>query len=49
MSHSVCPSREQLEHKRKINTEEKAKVVAAVLGTELIQFLATLAILHQDD
>ena len=25
------------------------KVVVAVWGTELIQFLATLAILHQDD
>ena len=30
-------------------TEAKAKVVAAVWGTELIQFLAVLAILHQDD
>ena len=30
-------------------TEEKAKVVAAVLWTECIQFLAALAILHQDD
>ena len=28
---------------RRINTEEKAKVV---WGTEIIQFLATLAILH---
>ena len=36
-------------HRRRINTEEKAKVVAAVWGTELIQFLAALAILHQDD
>ena len=27
-------------------TEEKAKVVAAAWGTELIQFLAALAILH---
>ena len=32
----------------KIKTEEKAKVVAAVWGTELIQFLAALAFLHQD-
>ena len=32
-----------------INTEEKAKVVAADYGTELIKFLAALAILHQDD
>ena len=30
-------------------TEAKAKVVAAVWGTELIQFLAVLAILLQDD
>ena len=27
-------------------TVEKAKVVAAVLGTELLQYLAALAILH---
>ena len=36
-------------HRRRIKTEEKAKVVAAVWGTELIQFLGTLAILHTDD
>ena len=30
-------------------TEEKAKVVAAVWGTECIPFLAVLAVLHQDD
>ena len=36
-------------HRRRITTEEKAKVVAAVWGTELIRFLAMLAILHQDD
>ena len=30
-------------------TEEKAKVVAASWGTELLQFLAQLANLHQDD
>ena len=35
--------------RKKLTTEEKAKVVAAVWGTELIQFLAALAILHQDD
>ena len=29
--------------------KEKANVVAAVLGTELIQFLDALAIFHQDD
>ena len=33
-------------HRRRINTEEKAKVVAAVCGTEFIKFLAALAILH---
>ena len=31
----------------RIYTEEKAKVVAAAWGTELLQFLAALAILHQ--
>ena len=35
-------------HRRRIYTEEKAKVVAAVWGTELIQFLATLQIYRQD-
>ena len=34
---------------RRIKTEEKAKVVAAVRGTEFIQLLATRAISHQDD
>ena len=36
-------------YKKRINTEEKAKVVAAVWGTERIQFLAALAVLHWDD
>ena len=31
-----------------MNTEEKAKVVAADWRTELIQFFAPLAIFHQD-
>ena len=35
--------------RRGIQTEQKAKVVAAVLGTTLIQFFAALTILHQDD
>ena len=35
--------------RRRINTEEKTKVVAAVCGTQFIQFLATLDILHEDD
>ena len=33
------------EHRRSIYTEEMAKVVAAILGKEFIQFLAALAIL----
>ena len=36
-------------HRRRINTEEKAKVVAAVWGTEFLQFLAALAVFHYDD
>ena len=32
--------------RRRINTEEKAKAVAAVCGTEFIQFLAAQAVLH---
>ena len=35
-------------HIRRVKTEEKAKVVAAVWGTEFIQFLAALAVFHQD-
>ena len=38
-----------LHHRRRICREEKAKVVDASWGTELVQFLAVLAILHQDD
>ena len=33
-------------HRRRINTEEKAKDVAAAWGTELIKFVTILAILH---
>ena len=33
-------------HRKRINTEERAMVVAAVWGTAFIQFLAVLAILH---
>ena len=36
-------------HRRRIYTKEKAKVVEAVWGTEFIELLAELAILHQDD
>ena len=32
-------------HRRRIKTEEKAKVVASVWGEEFIQFLAALAVL----
>ena len=35
--------------RRGTDTEEKAKVVAAAWGTELIKFLAALPILHQAD
>ena len=38
-----------LTHRRRINTEEKAKVVAVVYRTEYIKFFAVLAVLHQDD
>ena len=31
-------------HQRRINTKEKAKVVASVWGTEYIQFLAALTV-----
>ena len=39
------------EHRRRIKTYKKANVVAAVGGGggEFSQFLATLAILYQDD
>ena len=33
----------------KIKTEGKAKVVTAACGTEFIQFIATLVILHKID
>ena len=33
----------------RIHTEEKKKVVAAVLGTSFVKFLATLDIFQQDD
>ena len=35
--------------RRRIYTEEKAKVVAAVWGLEFIQFLAALAVMQKDD
>ena len=39
----------ELLKRKMIDTEEKAKVVAAVWGTEFIQFLAAAAILHWDE
>ena len=42
LGESVC-------HRRRIYTEEKAKVVSAVWGTDFIHFLAVLAVLYQDD
>ena len=36
-------------HRRRIYTEENVKVVVAAWGTELLQFLAALAILHQGE
>ena len=36
-------------HRRRIKTEAKAKVVAAVWGTEINQYLAIPVILYQDD
>ena len=35
-----------LAQRRRINTEDKAKVVVAVWGTELIQFLSVIATLY---
>ena len=40
-----CPNGIAPEHRRKIKTEEKAKVVASVWGAEIVQFLAALAVL----
>ena len=34
------------DHRRRIKTEERAKVVVAVWGAEFIEFFAALAILH---
>ena len=36
-------------HRRRIDTQEKPNVGATVWGTEFIQLLAMLPILHQDD
>ena len=48
--HCTVYSRLGILHRSRNYTEDKAKVVAAVWGTECIKFLATLAVvLHQDD
>ena len=47
MSCSFCVQR--LNNSRRIKTEEKTKVVAAVWGTDQIPFLASLVIFHKDD
>ena len=47
---TLAPSKSQKwHHSRRMHTEEKAKVVAAVWGTDFIQFWAALAVLLQDD
>ena len=43
---SPIPDHNLTHHHLVINTEEKAKVVAAVWGTDIIKFLAALAIVH---
>ena len=43
---SAWQCKEIVYHRRRIKTEEKAKVVAAVWRTELFQFVAALDILH---
>ena len=35
-------------HRRRIKTDDKEEVAAAAWGAKLIQFLAALAILHQE-
>ena len=46
---TVYSRRKDITYKRRIYTEEKAKVVAASWGAELFQFFAAFAILHQDE
>ena len=45
----LASSRDWYSQRRRIQTEEKGKVVAVVRGTELIQCFFALAILRQDD
>ena len=49
LSTSVNMSHILQNHRRRIHTEEKVKVIAAALRTEFIPFLSALAILHLDD
>ena len=44
-----CSKTMRYHHRKRIKTDEKPKVVAAVWGTELIQFLAALNIFHMED
>ena len=43
------PPVDPLTHRRRIYTEDQAKVVATVWGKKFIQTLAALAYFHQDD
>ena len=43
------PTLLSLHNRRRIKSEEKAKVVTAVWETDLIQFLAALDVFHKDD
>ena len=49
MIDKLCFTSLTTNHRRRIKTEEKAKVVPAVWRTELIQFHAALDILNQDE
>ena len=40
---------ERFQNRRRLNTEEKAQVIAAVWGTEFTQFIVALAILNKED
>ena len=47
LSSAHNPPSPSIYHRRRIYIEERAKVVAAVWGTEIIKFLAALAVLHK--
>ena len=46
LSAQFAELRKTIGRRRRINTEESAKVVTAIWGTEFIQCLAALAIVH---